>query len=58
MELQYFNGKSSAVTALFLRQLAKEDNKVLQISQLLIAGDTVGHYGTPLKRHWKITIGD
>lgn len=58
MELQQLSGMSSAITALFSTQLAKEQHKVLQISQLLIAGDALGHRETPLKGHWKITIGN
>lgn len=49
MELQQVNGKSSAKTALFLTQLAKEENNILQISQLHVAGDILGHCETPLK---------
>lgn len=51
MELQQLSGMSSAITALFSTQLAKEQHKVLQISQLLIAGDALGHRETPLKGH-------
>jgi len=49
VELQQLKGVSAALTALFTTQLAKEGNKVLQISQLLIVRGTSGHCRTLLK---------